>query len=175
MTFEAETLMTLARDLDEHGLEALVDELLARKSLAVSELAKVVELNEGVPGVPKLRRIVDYRLPDAYQPPTSKLERLLYPLLDDPRVPQYTPQMPMHYRQVQATVDVYIAVWWLIVEGDGRRRHNRRADHVHDRFRDNDAVANGYAVLRFTYEMLRDRPDQCLDMLLRTGRVREAC
>lgn len=174
VTDEAETVMTLARDLDEDRLEALVDLLLARKSVSVSELADVVDVSHGVPGVPKLRRIVEYRMPNAYQPPTSELERLLYRLLDDPSLPSYSRQIPMSYQQISATVDAYLAPWRLIVEGDGRRWHNRRADHDRDRLRDNEAIAHGYAVLRFSYEMLRERPERCLDTLRRTGLVRVA-
>jgi very-short-patch-repair endonuclease len=102
------------------------------------------------------------------------LERLLYRLLDHPLLPDYTRQMPLRYRRVTATVDAYIPSWTLVVEGDGRRWHNRRADHDRDRRRDNEATAHGYAVLRFTYEMLRDQADECLDTLLRTGAVRAA-
>lgn len=174
VTDEAETVISLARDLSEDRLEALVDFLLARKSVSVAQLAGVVAVSDGVPGVPKLRRIVAYRLPDAYQPPTTELERLLYRLLDDPRLPSHTRQMPMRYQRLDATVDAYIAPWLLIVEGDGRRWHNRRADMARDRLRDNEAVAHGYAVLRFTCEMLRDKPEKCVDTLLRAGQVRRA-
>lgn len=171
-TDEAETVMTLARCLAEDPLEALVDFLLARKTLRVPDLARVVDSSGGVPGVPGLRPIVEYRLPDAYQPSTTDLERLLYQILDDPRLPAYTRQMPMSYQRVHATVDAYIDVWRLILEGDGRRWHNRRADMARDRVRDNEAIAHGYAVLRFTYEMLRDTPEEVVDTLLRTGQVR---
>jgi hypothetical protein len=143
VTDEAETVMTLARELGEGALEALVDDLLARRTCTAGQLAGVVEASDGVPGVPKLRRVVDYRLPDAYQPPTSELERLLYRILDDARLPTYTRQMPMRNQQVAATVDAYIPAWRLIVEGDGRRWHTRQADMVRDRLRDNEAVANG--------------------------------
>jgi very-short-patch-repair endonuclease len=166
--------MTLARDLDGSRMEALVDFLIARKSVSVRELARLVALNGGVPGVRKLRRIVEYRLPDAYQPPANELERLLYRVLDDLRLPAYTRQLPISFRQVDATVDAYISEWRLIVEGDGRRWHTRHADMVRDRLRDNEATAHGYAVLRFVYEQLRDEPDRVLDTLLRTGRVRRA-
>lgn len=172
VTDEAETVMSLARDLGEARLESLVDETLARKSCSVEQLTKVVDLSDGVPGVPKLRRIVDYRKSNAYQPPTSELERLLYRVLDDRRLPSYTRQMPMFYRRANATVDSYIAAWRLIVEGDGRRWHTRKADMERDRVRDNEAVAHGYAVLRFTYHMLRDRSSEVIDTLLRTGQMR---
>lgn len=169
---EPETVMALARDLGEDRIEALVDELLARKSLSVAELARVVSESDGVPGVPELRRVVAYRLADAYQPPMSELERLLYLILDDSRLPPYTRQMPMSFQRVDATVDAFVPAWRLIVEGDGRRWHTRRADQERDQLRDNEAVAHGYAVLRFGYEILRDEPDRVIDTLLRTGAVR---
>jgi very-short-patch-repair endonuclease len=172
VTDEAETVMTLARELNAVRLEALVDEILARKSCSVGELLAVVDAARGGPGLAKLRPIVHHRLSDAYQPPTTELERLLYRLLDHPLLPPYSRQVPMHYRQVEATVDAYIDTWRLIVEGDGRRWHTRRTDYDRDRLRDNEATAHGYAVLRFTYEMLRNSPKDCLDTLLRTGRVR---
>lgn len=174
VTDEAETVMTLAGQMPEDRLEALVDWLLARKSCTIEVFARVVDANAGARGVARLRPIVEYRLPDAYQPPTTELERLLYRILSDPRLPPYVRQMPMSYQRVDATVDAYIDAWRLIVEGDGRRWHTRQADHDRDRLRDNEAVAQGYAVLRFTYRMLRDIPEQVIDTLLRTGQVRRA-
>lgn len=171
---EAETVMTLAAELDILRLETLIDSLLARKTCSVDELAFVVTENRGARGVARLRPIVAHRRADAYQPPTTELERLLYRILDDPRLPPHTRQMPMAFQRVDATVDAYIEAWRLIVEGDGRRWHTRRADHDRDRLRDNEAVAHGIAVLRFTYEMLRDSPGMVVDTLLRTGRVRSA-
>lgn len=174
VTDEAETVMSLAAELDQDRLEALVDSLLARGSCTVGQLVRVIAANGGARGVARLRPIVEYRQPDAYQPPTSELERLLYRILDDPRLPAYTRQMPMFYRMVDATVDAYLHSWRLIVEGDGRRWHTRKADQERDRLRDNEAVAHGYAVLRFGYKVLRDSPETVIDTLLRTGRVRQA-
>ena len=173
-TDEPETVVTLASELGQERLEALVDALLARRTCTVEQLAAVVAVNRGARGVGKLRPIVEYRSSDAYQPPTSELERLLYRVLDDPRLPPYTRQMPIRYERVDATVDAHIDLWRLIVEGDGRRWHTRRADMVRDRLRDNEAVAHGYVVLRFGYEVLRDDPDQVIDTLLRSGRARQA-
>jgi very-short-patch-repair endonuclease len=173
VTNEPETILTLSRELSAERLEALVDWILARQGCTAWDIHEVVEMSSGMPGIGKLRPIVDYRLPDAYQPPSSELERLLYRVLDDPRLPSYTRQMPIQFPRVEATVDAYLAAWRLIVEGDGRRWHNRRADHERDRLRDNEATAQVYAVLRFTYQMLRDRPGDCLETVIRTGWVRQ--
>jgi very-short-patch-repair endonuclease len=173
LTDEAETVLSLAAETPADRIEALVDFLLARKSCTVGELVRVVAANAGARGVGRLRPIVDYRLPDAYQPPTSELERLLYRVLDDPRLPPHARQMPMSYQQVEATVDAYIDLWRLVVEGDGRRWHTRKNDYDRDRLRDNEGVAHGYGVLRFTYEMLRDEPEKVIDTLVRAGRARQ--
>ena len=108
VTDEAETVMTVAKDLSPGQLESTVDWILARKTSTVDELVRVVLLSEGVPGVAKLRPIVEYRIPGAYQPPTTELERLLFGLLDDPELPDYTRQMPMRYQRLNATVDAFI-------------------------------------------------------------------
>lgn len=173
-TSEAETIITLARELDPDRLEALVDFVLARQSCSAVEIAEVIAASAGTTGLTRLRPIIEYRLPDAYQPPTSELERLVYSLLDHPLLPPYQRQLPISYEAVDATVDAFIPAWRLIVEGDGRRWHTRRADHDRDRLRDNEATAHGLAVLRFTYEMLRNDTGRCLDTLVRTGRVRAA-
>lgn len=173
-TGEADTIVTLARYVPPTQLVRIVDELLARKSRSVQHLADVVASRPGSPGSAVLGPIIAERLPDAYQPPTSELERYLYQLVDDPRIPPATRQLPFRFRRVAATVDLYIAAWRLIIEGDGRRWHNRQADHDRDRLRDNESVAHGYAVLRFTWQMLVDSPGECLDTLLRTGEVRSA-
>jgi len=171
-TGEADTIVTLARDHHQRDLERFVDELLVRKSCTVRRLDEVVADRPRARGVAKLAPIIDERLPDAYQPPTSELERLLYRLVEHPGIPPSTRQLPFQFKRAHATVDLYIAVWRLIVEGDGRRWHTRQADLERDRLRDNEATAHGYAVLRFTWKILTRSTGQCLDTLLRTGQVR---
>lgn len=171
-TREADTIVTLARHHHQRDLERIVDEVLVRKSCTVQHLAEVVADRPRARGVAKLTPIIDERLPNAYQPPTSELERLLYRLVEHPEIPPSTRQLPFQFMRADATVDLYIADWRLIVEGDGRRWHTRQADLERDRLRDNEATAHGYAVLRFTWKMLTGFTGQCLDTLLRTGQVR---
>jgi hypothetical protein len=171
---EADTIVTLAKDHSANDLERVVDEVLARGSCSAQTLADVAARRSHSPGLRKLLSIIEARLPGAYQPPTSELERQLYRLVDHPAIPPTTRQLPFHFQKVDATVDLYIAAWRLIVESDGRRWHNRKADHERDRSRDNEATAHGFAVLRFTWEMLTKSPNGCLDTLVRTGQVRSA-
>ena len=169
---EAETILQVARDLSSDDVERLVDFALARRTVRIEELARVADASSGVPGVTKLRPVVNYRSAHAYQPPTSELERLLYRLLDHPDLPPYQRQAPLHFKRTAATVDAFIPAWKTIVEGDGRRWHQRQADMAADRRRDNEAIAAGFVIVRLMWADLRDRPADCLDVLIRTGAVR---
>jgi very-short-patch-repair endonuclease len=147
-----------------------------RGKLAVSDFAPVFErlANARQRGLTMLRSLVQERSDDAYQPPTTELERLLYRLLAEQALPQSTRQLPMDYPQTSATVDSYIPEWRMIVEGDGRRWHTRKADFERDRVRDNAAAAAGLAVIRFSYQMLKHDRGQCLQTLFDAGRWRQS-
>lgn len=170
----ADTLVSLARDLDRNRLESLLDDCLAARAVTVSDLDETVARWSGWPGLTKLRPLLAERSELAYQPPTSELERLLGRLLAHPAVAAHTRQAPFEFEKMAMTVDAYIPDWRLIVEADGRRWHVRVADFERDRRRDNEATSHGFAVLRFTYRMLRDQPDWCLSTVIRTGMVRQA-
>lgn len=171
-TSPAETVVTLAGEIGLLPLEQLIDDCLASKLTEVESLMTAVATRAGQRGIPVLRRLVEERSADAYQPPTSELERLLYRLLDHPRVPIVTRQFPFPVEVVPMTVDAYLPEWRLIVEADGRRWHTRKADFERDRMRDNLATSYGVATLRFSYQMLTRQPDQCLQTVLETGKVR---
>jgi very-short-patch-repair endonuclease len=175
-TTVAETILTLSMRETPGTIERCLDNELARGLLAASDFAPIFErlANARQRGLPLLRALVRERSDDAYQPPTTELERLLYRLLDEPVLPESTRQMPMDYPQVAATVDAYILDWRMIVEGDGRRWHTRKADFERDRLRDNAAAAAGMVVIRFSYPMLKDHPDRCLQTLLEAGRWRQS-
>jgi very-short-patch-repair endonuclease len=175
-TTVAETILTLSLRETSGTIERCLDDQLARGILAVSDFAPIFErlVNARQRGLPMLRSLVRERSDDAYEPPTTALERLLYRSLEHPALPSYTRQVPMGYSQVSATVDAYIPNWRMIVEGDGRRWHTRKADFERDRLRDNAATAAGMVVIRFTYQMLRNHPEECLQTLLQAGRWRQS-
>jgi len=62
-----------------------------------------------------------------------------------------------------------IDAWGLIIEADGRSWHARVAAFETDRWRDNQAAAHGLRVQRFTYTMLRHRPDEVVAIIEQAG------
>jgi len=167
-----ETLISIGRQTPREQLERVLDDLIASGRVDVDVLLDLTARRSGVPGVGRLRRLLTERASDAYEPPVSELERRLHQLLANPRIPSVNRQLPFDFERVRMTVDVYIPRWRLIVEADGRRWHTRVSDFERDRRRDNEAVAHGYVVLRFTHRMLTQEPMQCLDILLTTGAAR---
>ena len=174
VTTRAETVFTLGFTNPPTSIERWVDGLMAAHRLKASDFDLIFArlANARVRGLPALKRIVRARDHDAYQPPTSELERLLYRLLDRDELPPYSRQVPIAFDQVDATVDAYVDSWRMIVEGDGRRWHTRKPDFERDRLRDNGAAAEGIVVIRFTYRMLKSDPEGCLRTLLEAGQWR---
>lgn len=172
VTTPSETVATLAGGLRASQLEVLVDECLAARRFEISDLMSTIDRCRGVTGIKKLRIVAADRLPDAYQPPTTVLESLLYRLLDNSDIPPAARQFPFPREVMPGTVDAYVPLWRLIVEADGRRWHTRKADFERDRVRDNAAAARGIGVLRFTYRMLTVTPDECRATILETGKAR---
>lgn len=171
VTTAAETILTLSYREPSDVVARLVDDQLAARRLVIEDFDPILERLQRarMRGLASLRGIVAARDKDGYQPPTSRLESLLYSLLDEPGVPPYERQSPLHLLAERGRVDAYIPAWRLIVEADGRRWHTRQQDFEKDRNRDNAAAALGLAVLRFTYLMLTTDRDGCLETLAQTG------
>lgn len=175
VTAVAETVLTLSLKEPAATIERVIDDRLAAGAVDIADFFPILDRLEYArqPGLAHLRRAVSHRSVDAYQPPTTVLEHLLYQLLGRPEIPSHERQLPISYERVDATVDAFIPEWSLIVEGDGRRWHTRKADFERDRRRDNAAAAAGLLVIRFTYRMLKTSPDDCLATLVNTGKWRQ--
>lgn len=174
-TSPSETALTLSMRWPYAKIERFIDDGLASELFAMADFHPILDRLTFArqPGLRSLRKIIAARSSDSYQPPTTELERLLYRLLDHPRLPSHKRQLPIVYPALEAIVDAFIDRWLLIVEGDGRRWHTRQADFELDRKRDNAATAAGLAIVRFTWKDLRFSPEACLRTLLEVGRKRE--
>lgn len=123
-----------------------------------------------LPGIAKIRALLDTRGREGYVPPSSELERLLWGVLDDTRLPQVMLQASFPWRPSSPQkVDALIPDWDLIVEADGRLWHTRVDDFDRDHLRDNEAAAHGMRVQRFGWVDLKHHADDVLDLILRAG------
>jgi len=165
------TLFDLSTQLSAAHLQRAIDDCLVRGKVTEEELHSMLDRHSGC----RLAGTVAFReaiadITNAYVPTESDLEVLLVEVLDDPRIPALDLQARLPWwRELPHRIDVFIRPWSLIIEGDGRPFHTKRADFENDRRRDNLAVANGYRVLRFTYRMLKEDPADVLQTVLRAG------
>src|SRR5439155_12396545 len=126
------------------------------------------------PGLPVLRLLIEERRAGAPAPPVSELERL------GDRVLRRLSGSPVIIREASfpwldrgnGRVDRYLPGEGIIVEYDGRRWHARVESFEKDRWRDNQAVAAGLSVLRFTWAHVTLRPRDVLAVIEQTRRIR---
>ncbi|MEN8115087.1 MAG: type IV toxin-antitoxin system AbiEi family antitoxin domain-containing protein [Actinomycetota bacterium] len=167
----ATTLFDLASRMPPSQLQRTIDDCLVRRRVTAEELRAVLNRYDGcrIPGTVRFREAIEEITSD-YVPSQSDLEGLLFGVLADPRIPRVNRQARLSWwEELPHRIDAFIDPWVLIVEGDGRTYHTKRADFENDRRRDNLAVAHGYRVLRFTYRMLKDEPAEVLRIVLRAG------
>jgi very-short-patch-repair endonuclease len=175
-TSPSETVLTLAAQLPQRRLETLVDECLLSRRSTLADFSRILERIEGarLSGAARLRSAILERHAEEYSVDATYLERLLENVLSDSRLPRSIREHPMAIRNSQSRVDALIPDWDVIVEADGRIWHARVSDFDNDRARDNELAAMGFQVIRFTYSMLKNQPERCIETLLAVGSKRRA-
>jgi very-short-patch-repair endonuclease len=172
VTTIAQNLFDLASRVSPWRLERAMDDALLDRRLIVDDLQERLEFYDGSrrPGLPRIRPLVFERLADGWTPPESELEAALFALLDRlPHKPHVIRQAALPWRSpTPGRVDVLLPDQRLIIEADGRRWHTRVADFDRDTWRDNQATAHGYGVLRFTWVHLHHLTEDVLDVVGRT-------
>jgi hypothetical protein len=177
VTTPAQTLCDLLSRMRLDRWEATTDGLLLTRKLSIDDLVERRNAWETSRrrGIGLLRSLVDERTEEAWVPPESELERLLH------RAVSLVPQCPDVEWQARAPwtpgderVDGLIRSWMLILEADGRRWHARVADFDRDAWRDMQAAAMGYRVLRMTWNHLTYRMAEVVEMIHQAGRVSAA-
>ena len=120
-------------------------------------------------GMVLMRALVEERREEGWSPPESELERVASAVLTRAVAAGWVRQYPLPFRgPVGGRVDFALPAARLIVEADGRRWHARVADFDRDRWRDNEATAAGWRVLRFTWVHLTAAPDDVIALVRRT-------
>lgn len=115
-------------------------------------------------GTPQLSRLLDYTRDGAVSPG----EHLFHDLMRGAGVRGWTSGVTITGPNgVIAVVDVLFEAARVVIEIDGWRSHSGRAAFQRDRQRQNQLVALGYKVLRFTWADLVERPDSVVDQVRR--------
>lgn len=152
------TLLDLAADLDPARLERCINEA-DRLSLTNPEaLREALNGYRGVPGVARLRELLDRR---TFRLTRSDLERKFLSLATVAGLPNPVTGKLLNGFEVD--------FWWpdlnLVVETDGLRYHRTPAQQARDRLRDQTHIAKGLTPLRFTHEQIHYEPDHVIEVL----------
>lgn len=99
------------------------------------------------------------------------LERKGRAVLSAANLPQPVPQYPIPWAPARRFDDAYPDAR-LAVEWDSMAWHQQRSAMTADRQRDRDAAANGWVLLRFTWDDIAERPHEIVDSVARLLRER---
>lgn len=144
-----------ARDLRDRALQqAWLDELTIRRCIS-AQLGRT--------GNTQLRRL----LAELEHGAQAESERKLHAILRRGAITGWRPQYRLRLPDRIVYIDVALPAHKIAIEVDGRRFHDDGADRFDDdRDRQNDLIAAGWRVLRFTWEMLTEHPSAVLDRIV---------
>ena len=167
----AQTLFDLAAcRVAPWAIERAMDDAILTKRLAVDDLEERLSSYRQARrhGLVLMRALVEERAAEGWTPPESELEARAAQVLAQ-ATPGWVRQHPLPFRVAAAgRVDFALPSARLLVEADGRRWHARVDAFDRDRWRDNEATAAGWRVLRFTWVHLTAAPDDCVELVRRT-------
>lgn len=146
VTSPARTLLDLAAHHDPDQLSSLVERSVLDGLVTPGRLHDVVQRHPGRRGCRRLREVVEAT-------GSSALERRVEAILRDAR-------FPPHERELEVgrfRLDFAWPAARVAIEADGRRWHSSAEDFARDRAKHNLLVAEGWRILRVTWDDL-DRP-----------------
>ncbi|GAA1480921.1 type IV toxin-antitoxin system AbiEi family antitoxin domain-containing protein [Gordonia sinesedis] len=140
----------------------VMDAALLRKRVTIPQLAQAQIRNRGRRGSPRSRAMLAAMSAGA----RSEAERLLLALLRRSAITGWRANYPVDCRDSAPAargsngylIDVAFPAVKVAIEIDGFAFHSDAVAFQHDRRRQNDLVAAGWTVLRFTWHDLVDRP-----------------
>lgn len=161
------TLMQCLRSLPDDEALCVADSAL--RAGEVATLARVRATARGA-GAAKVRRIADAARGEAANPFESCLRALAL------RVPglRVEPQRVISTDHTWARPDLVDDQARIVLEADSFEWHGSRQALARDAQRYNQLVADGWLVLRFTWEDVMFRPEEVTRLLVRTVRQRDA-
>lgn len=153
VTTPTRTLVDLALFLDEQDLERAVNEADKLDLVDPEALREAFDRYAGVPGVRKLRRLLDRR---TFTLTDSPLEQRFLPIAAKAGLGR-----PLTQQRVNGfRVDFFWPDLGLVVETDGLRYHRTPAQQARDQKRDQAHIAAGLTPLRFSHAQIRYEPER---------------
>ena len=161
-TTVARTIVDLAPGVSDRRLGAIVDDLVVRRRVELSEVDVVLAsiARQGKPGVTRMRRVLTSRWGEDHN--ASILERRARSLLARSGLPRPVSEFPIPWSDGRRFDDAY-PDHRLALEWDGRKYHGQFSAFEADRRRDREALENGWRVLRFTWNDVNNRPQMVVD------------
>jgi hypothetical protein len=167
----AQTLFDLAAcGVGPWAIERAMDDAILGRRLQVADLEERLDAYRTARrhGAVLMRALIEERREDGWTPPESELEAVAAQVLAR-ACPGWVRQHPLPFcGPAYGRVDFALPEQRLVVEADSRRWHARVADFDRDRWRDNEAVAAGWRVLRFTWVHLTAAADDVVALVRRT-------
>ena len=156
----ARTLVDLAGVLQDAALEAALDTALLKGRISIPALRGYVRDRclGHQRGVGALMKLLDDR---EHGVPESELERGLLRIVKRFRLPELVRQ----HREVRFRVDFAYVRERVIVEVDGRATHGTAEAFREDPRRQNQLVLEGWTILRFTWDDVKNRPDDVASII----------
>jgi very-short-patch-repair endonuclease len=141
-----------------------IDQALRTRATTLAHLQRAMELTTARPGNPTRCQL----LLDSRAEPWSEAERLFHRLLRKAGITGWQTNQPVVLGGLRFYVDVIFRKLKLAIEIDGRLHHTGVEVFESDRWRQNLLILDGWCVLRFTWTMIEERPEEVI------GMVREA-
>jgi len=160
LTSPERTLVDIAGRCTPPHLEAILDQAARDGLLSIESVAASLDRlrHPGRAGVRRLDAVL--ARPSVRQRADSWLERRLLDLIDAAGLPRPRTQVELERSDgLVARVDAFYDDARLVIEVDGHRTHSTRRQRQADAEREAALVAQGWRVIRFTYEDVTERPD----------------
>lgn len=156
------TVLDLLGWLPFRDASVLADRALQRRWITVADVQRRLDRYPHRNGNPQLRRL-QQQLGDGA---AAKSERLLHRILRQAGLTGWVPNLEIRVDGVLSCVlDVAFPEAALAIEIDGMAYHVDVARFRRDRAKQNDLVALGWTVLRFTWADLVERPDYVIEVI----------
>jgi very-short-patch-repair endonuclease len=159
-----------ALDLCEsHGGDG-IDHALRRRRTTLALLHRAMDLTADRVG----NRVRRQLLLDSRDEPWSAAERRLHRLLRAAGITGWRANQGLLVEGATYHPDALFRLEGVILEVDGREFHSEPKVFESDRWRQNLLVLDGWCVLRFTWRMLEERPEEVLAVIRRALAMRVA-